>query len=338
MRRLLVLLASVALAVGVLPAVAHATPGLPAQTTMRVATFNVRTARATWDRRNWLERVPDVAREILNNQPGIVMLQELGPGRADGKRTKIKSSLRQTTSLTTKLAELGGSQYKLVRTTSYVKPGKSHGTQGSRILYDSSRFTLLSDCPDTTGKSNWNTACSLELPLAAGDGPSKRRSAAYAAFGDRTTGQQFWVASAHLDDRHSSSSAKEAKYNRLRYNQAAYVADQVAASNPGGLPVIFGGDINSWQTDRGHYAPHRALADRSYVDAATAPTKINYGYPTVNHFKSTLRPSKSPYGGVRLDVVMVRGAQGFTTYQNTMQNPDSARPSDHNMVVADLSM
>ena len=80
-----------------------------------MATFNVRTARARGDKRNWLARVGDVSRDILAGRPAVVLLQELGPGRADGKKAKIKGAARQTTSLTARLANSVASEYKLVR-------------------------------------------------------------------------------------------------------------------------------------------------------------------------------------------------------------------------------
>jgi hypothetical protein len=39
---------------------------------------------------------------------------------------------------------------------------------------------------------------------------------------------------------------------------------------------------------------------------------------------------------VRLDVVMVKGASRFEHYENVMEVVDSNRPSDHNLVIADL--
>jgi hypothetical protein len=304
---------------------------------LRVATYNVRTARATQDKRSWLQRAPDVAREILVRRPAVVMLQELGPGRADGKKGTLKGRVRQTTSLTNTLSNLGGGQYKLVRTTSYFPTGTKHGTQGARILYDSSRVRLLSRCPDMTGKRSYNRACAFDVPLAPGDSLKLRRSAAFAQFADRRTGHRFWVASAHLDSRHSGNDKKEAVYNRLRAAQAAAVVKRVARHNSSGLPVIFGGDINSWRTDRGRYAPHRALVARGYVDTANAPRRVNYAYASVNHFKTTMKRSSSG-NGVRLDVVMVKGGRGILAYENKMRRVDPARPSDHNMGIADIRL
>jgi endonuclease/exonuclease/phosphatase family metal-dependent hydrolase len=338
-RRLVAGLAAAVVGFGLVPVSTLSLPGVaPAtavaakkSTVIRVATFNVRTARAK-DRRNWLTRAPDVAREILDAAPGLVALQELGPGRADGKKGKIGKNIRQTESLVASLARLGGSRYKLVRAYAFVKPGSVNGTQGSRILYDSTRYTLLSYCPETTGKSNWNPSCRISLPIAAGDSEKRRRTATYAKFADKASGQEFWLASAHLDERHGSK-AKDAKYSALRARQAAYVADVVARANPSNLPVIFGGDINSWRTDRSRYAPHRALEARGFADSVTAPVRVRDNYTTVNHFKTTLKKTWN----VKLDVVMAKGASSFVRWENKAQVIDRARPSDHNMVVAELT-
>lgn len=317
------------------PTVAAAARASSPVTTLRAATFNVRTARATQDKRTWLKRAPDVAREILSRKPGVVALQELGPGRADGKKGTLQGHIRQTTSLTNTLKSLGGSRYQLVRETSYFRPGTKHGTQGARILYDTSRYSLKTRCPEKTGKSNYNTSCAFDLPLAAGDSKQLLRSAAYAEFADKSTGKRFFVVSAHLDSRHSKSNKVEAKYNALRASQARAVINKLARVNPANRPVIFGGDINSWQTDRGHYAPHRALVAAGYRDTSTAAVRVNNAYTTVNHFDVRLVKSKRG-NGTRLDVLMVQGGRGVTRYENKMSVVDRTRPSDHNMGVADI--
>lgn len=329
-----------------LPPGAHGTPVLTSVTAVptvaraksevvRVATFNVRTARATQDKRSWLRRAPDVAREILSRSPGIVTLQELGPGRADGKKGTLQGHQRQTASLIAALGRQGGGRYRLVRTNPYYPPGTVHSTEGARILYDSSRFTLRTGCPDTTGKRNYSRSCAFDLPIRAGDSRNKLRSAAYAEFSDQRSGHRFFVVSAHLDSRHSGNRATEASFNALRYRQAAAISDKLARLNVDHRPVVFGGDVNSWRRDRGNYAPHRALVSRGYVDVAAAPVRVNYAFTTVNHFDVRLQPSKTG-SGVRLDVIMVKGGQGVRRYENKMARVDFARPSDHNMVVADL--
>lgn len=318
-----------------LPSVTASSAGRPRATLLRVATFNVRTARARSDRRNWLRRAPDVAREILSRNPGVVALQELGPGRADGKKGTLRGHLRQTTSLTNTLRRQGGGRYRLVRSTSYFPSGTKHGTQGARILYDSSRYRLVSRCPETTGKRGYNRSCAFDLPLARGDSPKHRRSAAFAEFSSRRTGARFFVVSAHLDPRHSGNSRSEARYNSLRTRQAVTVANRLARVNSRHRPVVFGGDINSWQSDRSHHAPQRALVARGYRDASRTSNRVNFAYPTSNQWRIRLPRSKGG-AGPRLDVVLVKGGRGALRYENKMARVDRSRPSDHNMVVADL--
>ena len=299
--------------------------------TLRVGTFNVRTARAN-DGRSWLQRANDVAREIASRSPGVLAVQELGPGRADGSKGTTTGHLRQTVSLERSLKSVvGDSRYQLVRTTPYVKPGTNHGTQGTRILYDTKKFKLLSNCPEKTGSKNYNSSCSMNMPLRSSDSESLRRSAAFAKFADRKTGKRFWVVSVHLDDRHSSSLSKEKSYNALRGAQARAVYLKVNGLSKAGEKIIYAGDINSWATNRAGDAPREYLIRQGFHDTAAAPTRINIKYPTVNHFKTTLTAKP-----IRLDVVMIKGSKRVLRYENVMKRVDSSRSSDHNLVVSDV--
>ncbi len=304
-------------------------------TQVRFATFNVRTSRADiGTTRHWLRRALSVAWEIDNAHPGIVAIQELGPGRADGQKISIGTADRQTDSLEKALSSVGAGQYKLTRTTSYVKPGTSHGTQGARILFDTTKYSLVSDCVEKTGKSNYNPSCSMDLPIMKSDANSATRSAAYAEFEDRATGENFFVISVHLDNRHSSNLTKEKTLDALRAAQATAVYDKVS-SLAGDTPILFGGDINSWRTKAGSHAPFNFLTSQGFVDAATATKLIDAKYPTVNHWRTSLK-ANAQGRQVALDVVMVKGDVSFSSYENVMKVVDPSRPSDHNMVVADL--
>jgi endonuclease/exonuclease/phosphatase family metal-dependent hydrolase len=302
----------------------------PSSLTLRVGTFNVRTARAD-DRLSWLERAPDVAREIASRNPGVLAIQELGPGRADGSEGSTAGHLRQTDSLERSLKRVvGDGRYQLVRTTSYFKPGTNHGTQGTRILYDTRKFKLLSNCPEKTGSKNYNRSCSMVLPLLNSDsglGPS----AAFAKLADRKTGIRFWVVSVHLDARHSSTLSKEKTYNALRGTQARAAYLKVNGLSKPGEEIIYAGDFNSWKTNRAGDAPHEYLVHQGFHDTAAATSRINIKYPTVNHFETTL--SAKP---VRLDNVMIKGIKRALRYENVMKRVDSSRPSDHNLVVSDV--
>jgi endonuclease/exonuclease/phosphatase family metal-dependent hydrolase len=300
--------------------------------TMRVGTFNVLTARANKGGRSWLERAPDVAREIASRNPDVLAIQELSPGRADGSKAPTMGQLRQTISLERALERVvGDDRYQLVRTTPYVKPRTEHGTQGTRILYDTRKFKLLSNCPEKTGTRNYNSSCSMDLPLRKADSESLRRSAAYAKFQDRKTGTRFWVVSVHLDDRHSSRLSKEKRYNALRGKQARAIYLKVNGLRKPGEKIIYAGDFNSWKKNRAGDAPREYLMRHGFSDTVAADTRINIKYPTINHFK-TRQPAKR----VRLDVVLIKGMKHALRYENVMKRVDSSRPSDHNLVISDV--
>jgi endonuclease/exonuclease/phosphatase family metal-dependent hydrolase len=303
----------------------------PSSLALRVGSFNVRTARAH-DGRSWLSRASDVAQEIASRDPGVLAVQELGPGRADGTKGTTTGHLRQTTSLERSLRSVvGDSRYQLVRTTPYVKPGTNHGTQGTRILYDTRKFKLLSNCPEKTGSKNYNPSCSMNMPLRSSDSESLRRSAAYAKFADRKSGKRFWVVSVHLDDRHSSSLSTEKSYNSLRGKQARAVYLRVNGLAKAGEDIVYAGDFNSWATNRAGDAPRRYLLGQGFTDSYGADTKINAKYPTINHYQTTLAAK-----GVRLDYVLIKGSKKILQYENVMKRVDSSRPSDHNMIISDM--
>jgi endonuclease/exonuclease/phosphatase family metal-dependent hydrolase len=281
-----------------------------------------------------LRRALSVAREIQSRNPGIVAVQELGPGRADGKVGKINGATRQTESLVNALKSVGAGKYKLARTTAYIRPGTTHGTQGTRILYDTSKYRLISKCRETTGKLNYSGSCNLDMPIRKSDGESRRRSAAYAEFEDKNTGKNFLVVSAHLDQRHSGKLSYEKSYDALRAAQVRAVYTHVAKL-AGTKPILFGGDINSWRTKAGSHAPYNYLYSKGFRNSSKAPIRIDVRYPTVNHWKSTLKMNALGRQ-VALDVVVVKRAKSFRSYENVMKVNDTSRPSDHNMVVANV--
>ena len=301
---------------------------------IRLASFNVRTAKATGDRRSWLTRRHDVAKEIKAYAPQVVALQELGPGRADGKGGSTTGTTRQTDSLLQAMKTAGASRYKLVRTTPYVEPGKKSGTQGARILYDSSRLSLLSLCRNTTGNRNYSSSCSINMPLLHGDSDNLRRRAAYAKFRNKATGKQFYVVSAHLDTRHSGKAGLEKTYNSLRANQASAVASAIGKINSSHLPVVFAGDMNSWQNIAVGNGPHDAMVAKGFYDTASAVHTVNLRYSTYNNFETTQKAAGQGFAS-RLDVILIHGATGASKFANVTRVKDSSRPSDHNMIMAD---
>jgi len=307
-------------------------------TNLRVASFNIRSARNRGNGRPWLKRAGEVAAEIKKANADVVALQEVTPGRADGRSGPSTGSVpRQTNHLVSKLGKIGAGKYKMVQLTSYVKPGTTHGSQGARILYNSSQVSLVSSCPENTGKRQYSTACSFSLPIASGDKASNRRSAAYARFKDKESGKKFLLVSVHLDFRQSGNAALAKKYDALRKKQMATVNAKIAKVRRGNEPVIVAGDYNSWQNRSGGNAPHDYLVGQGYYDTAAAQTTLNRHYPTYNGFKKVLAPSPQGFGN-RLDNILVKGLRGARRYANVTKPKDSSRPSDHSLIYADLAL
>ncbi len=302
---------------------------------LRAGTFNVRSAKFVTDERNWLERADDVAQTIVSRGPGVMAVQELSPGRADGASGTTTGSVRQTNSLVEHMATNGGSQYKLVRTTPYVKAGTTEGSQGARLLYNTSKYNLVSYCPEKTGSSSYNPSCTIVMPIRSTDTASSRRRAVYAQFADRATGKRFFFVSAHLDNRHSTNATTEGTYDTLRENQVKTVMNRMNLLNTARLPIVFGGDFNTWQNTKFGYNAHDALIAAGYYDTAAATTQVDVRYPTINHFKATVSPGASRWGA-RLDAILVKGVRGASRWENVMDVTDAERPSDHNMVVSDI--
>lgn len=306
-----------------------------AGTPLRVASFNVRTAKATDDSRNWLARAGDVATEITSHQPGVVALQELGPGRADGKAGSTTGTARQTDSLEAALRQVGAARFQLVRTTPYVKPGVAQGTQGMRILYDTSRYTLLSRCSDSSAGGNYSGSCTIVLPLIKGDSENERRRAAYAELADKRSGARFFFVSTHLDARRGANATTEQRFDQLRGDQARAITTAMSKMNTARRPVIVGGDYNSYQTHAAGNSAHDRLISAGYLDTANAASQVNIKYSTFNNFATRLTASQSGYGS-RLDALLTKDVGGAKRYENVTRPTDRARPSDHDLVLADL--
>jgi endonuclease/exonuclease/phosphatase family metal-dependent hydrolase len=310
-------------------------------TLLRVATFNVHTSTPQAGVPAWSTRVGPVADEIRRVNPGVVGLQELGITPANGSTTPSLTATTQAQSLVATLASRGAGKYRLVRTNRYVAPGAPSAIQGARILYDSSRYRLESSCPDTTDGAIWSSSCIVPLPILSADSAWVRRHAAYATLADIATGARFMVVSAHLDQRHSTSATTDKVYEQLRANQVAAILARVDAVNTAHLPVVLAGDLNTYQSNVGGYLAHDALVRAGYYDTAAAVTQVNLRYSTVNKLACTVSVpmvGSFPGWGSRIDVVMVKGLRGAVRWENVLVKTSCTRPSDHNLVVADVRL
>jgi endonuclease/exonuclease/phosphatase family metal-dependent hydrolase len=315
---------------------ARALPALVGGSPLRIASYNIRSAKYDGDdARNWAERASGVAAEILKAKPGIVAIQEASPGRF--------GALRQTESLQSALimADPALARYTITRTTTYSAPGAQHGSQAARIVYDSSRYQLLTPCTDTTvvngAPLDYSSSCSFDLPILPGDAPTWQRSAAYGEFLNLATGKPFLVVSAHLDYRHSNNASTERKLNDLRRLQAATIWANMNVLRKVGEPVVVAGDFNASQTDKAGNGPHDYLVSQGFYDAAGAVQQANLELPSLNHFDKVLPVDPQGYAR-RVDQILVYGTAGSNRFVEVAKQTDPARNSDHNMVYADVAL
>ena len=314
---------------------ARALPAPVVGSPLRIASYNIRSAKYDGDdKRKWNVRAAGVAADIIKAKPGIVAIQEATPARVNG-------GMRQTESLQAELikADPTMGRYTITRTTIYQPNGTPHGSQAARLLYDSSRYQLLSLCSDTTLVAGvvreWSDTCSFDLPVQAGDAPTWKRSAAYAEFLDLATGKPFLVVSAHLDYRHSKNKKTEAKLNDLRRLQAATIWANMNLIRKVGEPVIVAGDFNASQDDEGGNGPHDYLVSQGFYDTAGAAQQVNLEFPSLNRFDRVLKADPEGYAR-RIDHILVYGAPGSNRFAQLVKQTDPARNSDHNMIYADI--
>ena len=189
------------------------------------------------------------------------------------------------------------------------------------------------DRPD----GNYSSSCTIVMPLRASDSATIRRRAAYAVLADRATGKRFFVVSAHLDARHSTNTTTEHSYEALRASQAKAVLARVNQFNPAHLPVVLAGELNTWQNNKAGYGAHDALVSAGYYDTAAALTQVNVRYTTMNAFARTIL-AQSLRLGRPTGRHHRQGRDRRCRFENVMKVTDTARPSDHNMVVADMHL
>ncbi|GAA2529969.1 endonuclease/exonuclease/phosphatase family protein [Rarobacter incanus] len=312
-------------------------------TQLIVASYNIASVKARSKNKavgKWTTRRSKLAATIIASKAGIIALQELGPGNiVDGGAVKATGIPRQTDDLlSTVRGKAGGSSYALVQTTPYVRAGTSHGTQGTRIMYDTAKYRLLSHCPSETDGSSFSSRCAFDLPTLGSDSAADRRSAAFALFQDISSGKKFWVVSVHLDSRASTSKKTSAKYSALRVKQAKYVMAKMDALNEGGYPIIVAGDFNAWQNDQvSGAAPHRAFVAAGYYDASATKNRVRPTWPTTSQWATKVSVPASGFGA-RLDYILGKGIAGSVKYVNTMVPNDAKRASDHALIWASLRL
>lgn len=274
---------------------------------IRVASYNVRLASLdAGGPHSWSVRAPLIAANLARQRPTVAALQELMPAmwthEAGGP------------GLHRALEARGLGRYRVTRTTPY----SSSIVGDARILYDHTRLHQVDRCRDS------RRSCGIVVPDVG-----HHSVAPYAKFKDVASGIRFWFVSTHL------AHGNAAHFDALRARQAQTIINGIHRINTQGLPVILGGDINSYQTCPGHNAPHQALLNAGFYDTSAAARQINLQYNSRNGFASPERPSPNGFGA-RLDVVMTTGMPGANRFK--VVRTGAPYPSDHNLVYADLRL
>lgn len=292
-------------------------------TTLDVATYNVVTATASPAGKSWTSRKKAVAAQIVKADVGIVGLQEAITYK-QGSSTQIKQLLSEVQKA--QKAVDPSVKWKLTRSTRYVSPKVKGGEDGSRILYDSARYKLLTACRDSFGSGaskNYSASCSMKLPRY--NSSETQTYLAYAQFEDRKTKERFWVASFHL------KADKASKYDSLRAKQTSAVLKKMNQLAGTKTPVIFLADTNSsTMHNQKQSVMNQLLADK-YIDSASAVKTTNLAYNSYNHW--TKQSKQYEDYGYRIDYVMARG-KGVHFASHVMYMKNAYKASDHNLIKA----
>jgi len=297
-------------------------PVVPAAggTAVTVATFNVRTADAAAEKstptHKWASRISKVASQIRDSGAAVIGLQEAGAASSsydvittvgsDGKKHKSKDFYWQFEGL----RDAAGSQYKLATDQEY---SSGSGKEGTRILYDTSKVTLLEQGHFAPSAVN-----------------SKLRFVPWAKFQDNATGKTFYFISVHLAANEDDKGRSDASFSKLRVKQAAKVISTAKKFAATGNQVIVVGDMNSNIYSAPNNAVDRKFLNSGFYDASATTNSTNEFFVTYNAFK---KPKKS---ASRTDYIFTFGGpKGSYNYKNWIVRSGKI-PSDHYMQSATL--
>lgn len=279
-------------------------------TQVTLGTFNVRLWTAE-DRKSkkitaWPVRRKKVARTILDSGAGVTFLQEVsGPPKLKvaGKKWQFED-----------LVGLLPKKYKLTSRDLYKQRGRTAGSQGSRIIYDSSKYSVL-----TTG---YLKMPSFNIKLT--------RWVPWALFRVKATGEEFYGLSVHLQ----SGDDKDGTLRRfnMRQKQTDYLSAQLPKLSATGRAVYIGGDFNSTSNTKPYNNVHRTFVANGFYDAFATTSVTGDAFPTSNDFVFPVVP-----GPFRRDYLMSLGAPaGSYSYVNHVYQSASQFASDHFMQSATM--
>lgn len=312
------------------------------QTPLRVATYNVRAHNGFKGQPNettWLERRTAVAALIKKQAPDVIGLQEAQQSRlydADGKLTKIAQMEDLVALLGSPYKLVNPHRYDCVKSTTMTKcvAKDREASRGIRIVYNSAELELKR-----------HGAKRLTNVPSGG----MERYVAWAVFRHLDSGKDFMFADVHFENRTDTDGGTQ--YYENRKTQTRESLAEVNANNPGKLPVIFVGDLNSTKTRVPDNAPYDLLRAAGYIDPlgntyrstsiaawATAEKRINAHYNSFNRWQVSPPKSSNP-NGTYYDYIFTSGRLRVSEWETAMTlNSDGTYkgviPSDHHLLRA----
>lgn len=279
-------------------------PATEGPTSFRLMSFNILRADQKVDNKTWTDGRRESCLAMLEaNSPDLLGLQEC----TSNQRNDILKAFPKYGAVGVSVKGQSAAAYTTV--------------SSNPIFYDGSKFTLeewgtlwLSDAPDTAGSNTWYYR--------------KPRTATWAQFKVNGRDLRFIFVCMHLqDDNSTGDTSDDIDFDGTnaqagadcRAKEIAVVTDRLATINPGGYPMIIGGDLNSIGTES-YYEILRntngfSLARLSAVTADTGATHTS---------------------GEVLDNIFYKGftASCFVVDRTTYE---STKGSDHYPVFADFS-
>jgi endonuclease/exonuclease/phosphatase family metal-dependent hydrolase len=292
-------------------------PVMDADTTIQdrvtIGSFNVRSWGLESDAKAfdaWAQRKPHVIRNISSSGAGVIALQEAGGKDVNGEYGEDPYWVALVREL--------GSPWKLVDDleyrADYSKTNNVYGKQGTRILYDSAKYSVLDHG-------------AIEVA-----GIQSRKSTMWvpwAHFVDQASGKKFWMVDVHFQTGKTASSYK------VRERQAATVVPFATKLAESGDKVFVAGDFNSTSFTLPDNGVHKAFLKAGFFDAYSTSNVSGEEFPTTNDFEFPVE--KSPH---RRDYIMSIGGEttGSHWYKNLVYNEVSQAASDHFMQAAQLPL
>ncbi len=306
---------------------------------LRLGTFNVKCFNCQGDQpneRSWWDRRADVVRDIRSQRLDVLGVQEASqawlPAVKGGKGRDLSQfeDLRNRLGTAWKVTNANRNNCVKAKTPSRCVYRDQGASKDARILYDSTRVTLLSQG-------------SKLLPS-----PEDDRYMAWAIFSQRSTGKKFFFATTHLEP--------DKDWN-LHVQEATAMAKEAARRNPGHLPAFLTGDMNAHKNSldpagKKDNPVHRVFVSRyGYVDplgnssgsttgtpGATVEHRINTPLSSFNDFEA--KPSPNYFGrrpnGTYIDYIFTSKKVRVLEWENVARlNAQHGyigkQASDHNL-------